>query len=79
MVHLFCPGTGEMAQEWNRALLTRPGLVGPPYRLPHYFYSILETKGLNYRPPRGENAADGPRSRAPFRPETRRARSHPST
>ena len=37
----------------------------------------LEPKGLDYRPPRGENAADGPRSRAPFRPETRSARSHP--
>jgi len=38
----------------------------------------LEPKGLDYRPPRGENAADGPRSRAPFRPETRRRRAHPA-
>ena len=37
-----------------------------------------EPKGLDYRPPRGENAADGPRSRAPFRPETRRRRAHPA-
>jgi hypothetical protein len=36
-------------------------------------------EGADYRPPRGDNAADGPRSRAPGRPETRRRRSHPAT